>query len=396
MKRFCAASWCSARSGAVVAEANRYFAGAGAVEEDKTDPARMATVLYHDAEMLRIVAILMQPFMPAAMGKLLDLLGVRRRRARFSRRSAPAARGRACDAPAPICPVDGAAAADADFPALCRAKRREADLMLIDSHCHLDFPEFAGDRDGVVARAGGRRRAHDHDLDAGREIRRQIAALAEAYDKSFLGRHASRTRRIESAEISTPTHRRARRAIQNASASARPGSIIIMTRRRATSPHRVFRTHIEAAREHGLPLVIHAPRRRCRHGRDPARRNGEGAVQGAAALLHLLAANWPKPALELGLSISFSGVLTFKNSQNLRDIARDVPIDRLLVETDAPFLAPRSHRGKRNEPAFVAETAAVLAEVKGVDAATLAAATTRQCAAAVRQNAAAGGGRMTL
>ena len=73
-------------------------------------------------------------------------------------------------------------------------------------------------------------------------------------------------------------------------------------------------------------------------------------------------------ALELGLAISFSGVITFKNSQELRDIARDVPLDRLLVETDAPFLAPVPHRGKRNEPAFVAATAAVLAGVKGVSA----------------------------
>jgi len=79
--------------------------------------------------------------------------------------------------------------------------------------------------------------------------------------------------------------------------------------------------------------------------------------------------------LELGLYVSFSGVLTFKNSQSLRDIARDVPLDRLLVETDAPFLAPVPMRGKRNEPAFVIHTARVLAEVKGVDADTLAAAT---------------------
>ena len=80
--------------------------------------------------------------------------------------------------------------------------------------------------------------------------------------------------------------------------------------------------------------------------------------------------------LELGLYISFSGVVTFKNSQSLRDIARDVPLDRILVETDAPFLAPMPYRGKRNEPAYVAATAAVLAEVKGISATQLAEATT--------------------
>ena len=81
-------------------------------------------------------------------------------------------------------------------------------------------------------------------------------------------------------------------------------------------------------------------------------------------MLHRRRANWPKPASRSGSTISFSGVLTFKNSDELRAIARDVPHDRLLVETDAPFLAPVPYRGKRNEPAYVAETAKVLAEVK--------------------------------
>jgi TatD DNase family protein len=80
-------------------------------------------------------------------------------------------------------------------------------------------------------------------------------------------------------------------------------------------------------------------------------------------------------ALSLGLSISFSGILTFKKSGDLREIARAIPMDRLLVETDAPFLAPTPHRGKRNEPAFVAETAKVLAELKGVPVAAMAAQT---------------------
>ena len=92
--------------------------------------------------------------------------------------------------------------------------------------------------------------------------------------------------------------------------------------------------------------------------------------------------------LSLGLSISFSGILTFKNSQALRDIARIVPLDRLLVETDAPFLAPVPHRGKRNEPAFVAATAKVLAEVKGISVQTLAAQTSANALRLFRQNAA--------
>ena len=138
---------------------------------------------------------------------------------------------------------------------------------------------------------------------------------------------------------------------------------------------RVFRNHIAAARETGLPLVIHsrdadddmAAILRDEHGKGPF-----------PAVLHCFTsgAALARTGVELGLFVSFSGVLTFKNSSELRAIAADVPLDRVLVETDAPFLAPMPHRGKRNEPAFVAETARVLAEVKGVSDEALAAATT--------------------
>jgi TatD DNase family protein len=128
---------------------------------------------------------------------------------------------------------------------------------------------------------------------------------------------------------------------------------------------RVFRTHIAAARETGLPLVIHS-----RDADDDmaAILRDEHASGPFPAVLHCFTsgADLARTGLELGLYVSFSGVLTFKNSADLRAIAADVPLDRVLVETDAPFLAPMPHRGKRNEPAFVAETARVLAEVKGV------------------------------
>ena len=138
---------------------------------------------------------------------------------------------------------------------------------------------------------------------------------------------------------------------------------------------RVFRTHIGAARETGLPLVIHSRDADDDMARILRDEMGKGAFK---ALLHCFTSSraLAVTGLELGLTISFSGVLTFKNSEDLRAIARDVPLDRMLVETDAPFLAPVPHRGKRNEPAFVADTAAVLAGVKGVDAAEIARATT--------------------
>ncbi len=136
----------------------------------------------------------------------------------------------------------------------------------------------------------------------------------------------------------------------------------------------MFRAQIALARELGLPLVIHA-----READDDVARilREEMAAGPFAALLHCFTSSraLAETGLELGLYISFSGVLTFKDSSELRAIARDAPLDRLLVETDAPFLAPVPRRGKRNEPAFVVETAKVLAEAKGVSFDEIAAAT---------------------
>ncbi len=136
-----------------------------------------------------------------------------------------------------------------------------------------------------------------------------------------------------------------------------------------------LRTHIEAARETGLPLVIHA-----RDADDDMIRiledeAGKGAFP---ALLHCFSSGrrLMEAGVALGLYVSFSGILTFKRSDELRAIASDVPADRLLVETDAPYLAPQPWRGKRNEPAYVAHTCEVLAAVKGVTPAAMAATTT--------------------
>ncbi|MGH6846363.1 MAG: TatD family hydrolase, partial [Methylocella sp.] len=124
----------------------------------------------------------------------------------------------------------------------------------------------------------------------------------------------------------------------------------------------------------GLPLVVHARDADADIAAILRDEMGKGAFAG---LLHCFtsSAALAETALSLGLYISFSGVLTFKNSRPLRDIARAVPIDKVLVETDAPYLAPVTYRGKRNEPAFVAAIADVLAEVKGVSPQTIAAAT---------------------
>ncbi len=247
--------------------------------------------------------------------------------------------------------------------------------MLIDSHCHLDFPEFAPERDAIVARAkaAGVGRlitisTHVTRYDSYREI-------AEAYDNVWftVGTHPHQSH--EEPEVS------AERLIELA---AHPRCIGIgeagldyhYDRSPRDVAQRVFRTHIEAARFTGLPLIIHARDADEDVAAILRAEMGKGAFK---ALLHCFTASraLAQTGVELGLCVSFSGVLTFKNSESLREIARDVPLDHLLVETDAPFLAPVPYRGKRNEPSFVAETAAVLAQVKGVSTAELARATTQ-------------------
>ncbi|MBI3275971.1 MAG: TatD family hydrolase, partial [Methylocystis sp.] len=138
---------------------------------------------------------------------------------------------------------------------------------------------------------------------------------------------------------------------------------------------RVFRTHIAAARASKLPLVIHTRDADADCAAILQEEMGKGAFK---AVLHCFTGSraLAETALALGLYISFSGVVTFKNSKALREIAGDVPLARMLVETDAPFLAPTPHRGKRNEPAFVADTARALAEIKGVSYDEIAGATT--------------------
>lgn len=246
--------------------------------------------------------------------------------------------------------------------------------MLIDSHCHLDFPDFAAERDAIVARAvaAGVRRMITICTHVGKFP--QAAAVAEAYDNVWctVGTHPHNAHLEPDTAVETLV---ALSQHPRCVGIGEAGLDYHYDRSPRDVAERVFRTHCAAARATGLPLVIHTREADA----DTARILREEMEQGAfRALLHCFTASrdLAETALELGLSISFSGVVTFKNSQDLRDIARDVPLDRILVETDAPYLAPVPHRGKRNEPAFTAHTARVLADVKGVSEADFAAATT--------------------
>jgi TatD DNase family protein len=136
-----------------------------------------------------------------------------------------------------------------------------------------------------------------------------------------------------------------------------------------------FREHIAAARETGLPLIVHTRDAEDDTAEILAEEMGKGAFPG---VIHCFTASaeFGRKALELGLYISISGIVTFKNARDLQDVAREIPADRLLIETDSPFLAPVPHRGKSCEPAFVASTAQFIANLRGVAVEELAEATT--------------------
>ena len=236
--------------------------------------------------------------------------------------------------------------------------------MLIDSHCHLDFPDFASELDQVVARAHAAGLAKIVTISTRVRRHREVLAIAERFEDVFcsIGTHPHYAH--EELDVT------ARELI----AAARHPKVVGIGEvgldyHYENSPRdaqeRGLRTHIAAAREMQLPLIIH-----CRDAdEDMARILSEEMRHGVfPAVLHCFTGTreLARIGVELGCHISFSGILTFKKSEALRAIAAELPADRILVETDAPYLAPQSRRGKRNEPAYVVETARVLAQCRGV------------------------------
>src|SRR6202166_1110687 len=236
--------------------------------------------------------------------------------------------------------------------------------MLIDSHCHLDFPDFSSDLDAIVARAA--------EAGVGRmvtistRVRRlgELTAIAERFPNVYcsVGTHPHRAYEedgISPAELVKLTRHPKVVALGEA------GLDYFYDNGSPDAQARGFRAHIAAARQTGLPLVIHT-----READDDCRRILEEEVAKGPfrAVLHCYTGGreLAMSAIALGLSISFTGILTFKKSQALRDLAAELPADRIMVETDAPYLAPGKFRGKRNEPSYVVEIAKVLAETRGV------------------------------
>ena len=246
--------------------------------------------------------------------------------------------------------------------------------MLVDHHCHIDRPEFASDLDGVVARA--KSAGVGVMVNISTRIRRfdEVRAVIERYDDVYgsVGTHPHQA----DEELDIPVSEIVR--LSKHPKIVAIGEAGLDYYYKHSSPKGQadgFRRHIAAARETGLPLEIHT---RDADTDTLAILKEEHARGPFPAILHCFTGgrDLAMGALDLGLYVSFSGVISFKKSESLRAIAREVPLDRIFVETDAPFLAPEPYRGKTNEPAFVVHTARALAEAKGVTEAEIARATT--------------------
>lgn len=236
--------------------------------------------------------------------------------------------------------------------------------MLIDTHCHLDFPDFAAERDDIVARAHAA--GVKQMITISTRVRKfpDILAIAETYPSVFcsVGTHphnADEELDITVAELVALSRHPRVVAIGEA------GLDYFYDNAPRDAQAIGLRNHIAAARETGLPLVIHSRSADDDMAAILTEETGKGAFP---FLLHCFSSgpDLARVGVELGGYISFSGILTFPKSEELREIAKTVPPERMLVETDAPYLAPKPFRGKRNEPAYVAHTAAVLAETIGV------------------------------
>lgn len=245
--------------------------------------------------------------------------------------------------------------------------------MLIDSHCHLDYPDYAGELDAVIARARAAGVARMLTISTTLAGFPAVRAVAERYAEVYctVGVHpheAAGETPIDTARLVALTHH------PKVVGIGETGLDFHYEHSPRAVQTQVFRAHIAAARESGLPLVVHTRDADAETGDILAEEVGKGGLTG---LLHCFSsgAAFAARAIDLGFYISFSGILTFKKADDLRAIAASLPEDRLLVETDAPYLAPVPHRGKRNEPAFVARTAEELARVRGISSDEVAATT---------------------
>ena len=235
---------------------------------------------------------------------------------------------------------------------------------ITDSHCHLDFPQFDGELGELIARAATRGVHRMVTICTQLENEPRVRAIAEAHAPVFYaaGTHPMSVGKVEEISLDDLTRLAAHPKFVGIGET---GLDYHYTAETATAQQESLRLHIEAARRTGLPLIIHA-----RDADDDMARilSAEHRAAPYTCVMHCFSSGkaLAETALELGFYLSMSGIAAFPKSQELRDIFAAAPVNRILVETDAPYLAPPPNRGKRNEPSFVADTARVGAEIFGL------------------------------
>jgi TatD DNase family protein len=246
--------------------------------------------------------------------------------------------------------------------------------MLIDSHCHLDFPELTTDESGVLARAKSAGVAGMLTIGTRLDQFEKVRSIAERHGNIWcsVGVHPHEAKeegqRMPDRLIEATRH-------PKVVGIGETGLDFYYEHSPRDAQAENFRVHIAAARQTGLPLIVHTRDADAETGDILETEYERGAFTG---LIHCFSsgAEVARRALALGMYISISGIVTFKAAESLRAIVREIPLERLLVETDSPYLAPVPKRGKTNEPAYIVHTAAKVAELKGISVLQLEAATT--------------------
>ena len=244
-------------------------------------------------------------------------------------------------------------------------------MMLVDSHCHLDFPELVEDIAGVLADMKQRDVSHALCVSVTLEDFPKVRALAEQHANLYasVGTHPD----YPDHPVVTPEELVRLAEHPKVVAIGETGLDYYRLTGDLEWQRERFRAHIRASKTSGKPLIIHTRSAAA----DTLRVMREERADEAGGVMHCFTETWEtaQAALELGFHISFSGIVTFKNAGALKEVARLVPLDRLLVETDSPYLAPVPHRGKVNRPGWVRYVAEEIARLRGISLEALAAAT---------------------
>jgi TatD DNase family protein len=235
--------------------------------------------------------------------------------------------------------------------------------MLVDSHCHLDFPELNADLPGVMSRMGANGVTHALTISTTLQTFPAVRRVADAGPNVWCSAGVHPDERGDGREVTVDE------LVKMADdpkviAIGETGLDYFRVEGDTEWQRDRFRTHIRAARRSGKPLVIHTRAA----AEDTLRLMREEGAGEAGGVMHCFTETWEvaEAAMQMGFHISFSGIVTFKNAQPLKEVARRVPLERMLVETDSPYLAPVPHRGKSNEPAYVKHVAEEIARLRGI------------------------------